>query len=51
MSVMSTVLPRKSNLAIAHAAATPKTQFSGTAMPAAMKVSLMAARVFASLNE
>ena len=36
-------LPRKSNLAIAQAAATPKTQFSGTAMPAAMKVSLMAA--------
>ena len=51
MSVISTVLPRKSNFAIAQAAATPKTQFSGTAMPAAMNVSLIAASVFASVNE
>ena len=50
MSVMSTVLPRKSNFAIAHAAATPKTQFNGTAMAAAMKVSRMAASVSGSSN-
>ena len=36
------LLPRKSNLAMAQAAATPNTRFSGTAMPAAISVSLMA---------
>ena len=34
ISVISRFLPRKSNLAIAHAAATPKTRLSGTAMAA-----------------
>ena len=32
ISVISTLLPRNSNLAIAHAAATPNTRFSGTAI-------------------
>ena len=42
ISVVSTLLPRKSNLAIAHAAATPNVRFSGTAMAAASSVSLIA---------
>ena len=47
---MSMLLPRKSNFAIAHAAATPKTQFNGTEMPAAMNVNLMALNVNGSRN-
>ena len=35
ISVISSCLPRNSNLAIAQAAATPKTRFSGTAIAAA----------------
>ena len=44
MKVMRKALPRKSNLAIAQAAATPKTALSGTAMAAAISVSWIAAR-------
>ena len=43
MSVIRKALPRKSNLAIAQAAAMPKTALSGTAMAATRSVSLMAA--------
>ena len=42
MKVSSTLLPRKSNLAIAQAAATPNTRFNGTAMTAAVSVNQMA---------
>ncbi len=45
MIVSSTLLPRKSNFATAHAAATPKTRFSATALPAAINVTRTAARV------
>ena len=43
ISVISTLLPRNSNLAIAQAAATPNTRFSGTAIAAASSVSRIAA--------
>ena len=42
MKVSSRFLPRKSNLAIAQAAATPKTRLSGTEIAAAISVSLIA---------
>ena len=44
ISVMSSVLPRNSNLAMAHAAARPKITFSGTQMTATIMVSLIAAQ-------
>jgi hypothetical protein len=43
INVMSSVLPRNSNLAIAHAAARPKTTLSGTLIAAMSKVSFIAA--------
>src|SRR5205823_3449334 len=43
INVISTLLPRKSNLAIAQAAATPKRRFAGTAITAATNVSRIAA--------
>src|SRR5579863_8111566 len=42
MSVIKALLPRKLNLAIAHAAATPNTRLQGTAMAATYSVSLTA---------
>jgi len=45
MSVSRMFRPGKRNLAMAHAAATPNTVFSGTAIAAVMSVSLMAAAV------
>ena len=50
MDVISTCLPRKSNFAIAHAAATPNTMLSGTATAAASKVSRIAASASGSLT-
>src|SRR6478609_6215515 len=50
MSVMRRLLPRKLNLAIAHAAATPNTRFAGTAIAAAVSVSLMALIASGSVN-
>ncbi|MNU11301.1 hypothetical protein D3C72_2590430 [compost metagenome] len=41
-SVVKNALPRNSYLAMHHAAATPNTRFSGTAMSAVISVSLMA---------
>ena len=49
ISVSSTSLPRKSNFAIAQAAATPKTRFSGTAMAAAVSVRRIAERASGSV--
>ena len=49
ISVSKTFLPQKSNLAIAHAAQTPKTQLSGTEIAAASNVSLMALHAIGSL--
>src|ERR1039457_226851 len=49
ISVVSTCLPGKSNFAMAHDAATPNTIFNGTAIPAAIKVNLMAASAIGSL--
>ena len=49
ISVSSRFLPRNSNLAIAHAAASPKTRLSGTEMAAAMSVSLIADTASGSL--
>ena len=43
ISVISNCFPRNWNLPIAHAAATPKTRFAGTAMAAAVNVSVSAA--------
>ena len=43
ISVRSRFLPRKSNLAIAHAAAMPNAQFSGTEIAAATSVRRIAA--------
>ena len=43
ISVVSNCLPRKSNLAINHAAATPNTRLSGTATAATISVNLSAA--------
>ena len=48
ISVSSTFLPRKSNLAMAQAADTPKTRFAGTLMAAASKVSAIAERASGS---
>src|SRR5882762_3103341 len=48
MRVIRTLLPKKSNLPMAQAAATPKRRFSGTAMPAAMTVSRIAAQASGS---
>jgi len=49
MSVIRKLFPLKSNLAMAQAAATPNTRFRGTLIPAAMRVSLIAARASGSL--
>src|SRR5262245_1284073 len=51
INVTRTLLPGKANLAIAHAAARPKTRFSGTAMAAAESVRRMAAQVSGSAND
>ncbi len=48
MSVIKVLLPRKLNLAIAHAAATPNTRLHGTAIAATNKVSLIAAKAMGS---
>ena len=48
MSVISRCFPGNSNFAIAQAAAMPKARLSGTAMPAVMRVSLIADRVSGS---
>ena len=48
MSVIRASLPRNWNFAMAQAAATPKTRFRGTAIPAARRVSLKAAKVMGS---
>src|SRR4051812_44157236 len=50
MSVMSRLLPGKRYFEISHAAATPNTTLSGTAIAAVNKVSLMAAIESASLS-
>ena len=50
MAVTSTCLPRNSNFAIAHAAATPNTMLSGTATAAASRVSRIAASASGSLT-
>ena len=50
ISVIRSCLPRKSNLAIAQAAATPKTRFSGTAIAAASSVSRIAERASGSAS-
>ncbi|MNC98027.1 hypothetical protein D3C83_158720 [compost metagenome] len=42
ISVTRKALPLKSNLAIAHAAATPKTRLAGTAIAATSRVSCSA---------
>ncbi len=44
MSVINVLLPRNSNFAIAHAAATPKTRLKGTAIAATVSVSFTAAQ-------
>ena len=48
MAVTSSDFPRKSNFAIAHAAATPKAAFSGTEIAATRSVSRIAARAIGS---
>src|SRR6267378_4482738 len=48
MRVIRTLLPKKSNLPMAQAAATPKRRFAGTAMPAAIRVSRIAAQASGS---
>ena len=48
MSVISTLLPRNSNLAIAQAAASPNTVFTGTTTAAVSSVRRMAAAVSGS---
>jgi hypothetical protein len=50
ISVVRNALPLNSNLAIAQAAATPKTRFRGTAMAATASVSRIAASVSGSFN-
>ena len=50
ISVISRLLPRNSNLAIAQAAATPKTRLSGTAIAAASSVSRIAASASGSTS-
>ena len=49
MSVTSMFFPANSNLVMAQAAASPKTMFSGTAIPAISSVRRMAARASGSL--
>jgi hypothetical protein len=44
------LFPGKSNLAIAHAAETPKMRFAGTAIAATRSVNWIAAKAAASLN-
>src|ERR1019366_5586292 len=48
--VIRRLLPTNSNLASTHAADTPNTRFSGTAMPAASSVKRMAASASGSLK-
>ncbi len=48
ISVMRRLLPRNWNFAIAQAAATPKTRFSGTAIAATVSVKPIAARASGS---
>ena len=48
MRVMRAFLPRKSNFAMAQAAATPKSRFRGTATAAVRSVSFNAARAMGS---
>jgi hypothetical protein len=48
MSVIKVLLPRNSNLAMAHAAATPNTRLKGTAMAATSSVSLTEAQAVGS---
>ena len=48
MSVMRMLLPRNSNLAIAHAAASPNTVLIGTTIAAVISVRRMAASVSGS---
>src|SRR6476661_3291794 len=50
ISVTSTLLPRKSNLAIAHAAATPNAQLHGTAIATTISVSRSAASASGSAS-
>ena len=50
ISVTSAFLPGKSNFAIAHAAATPKTRFSGTAIAAVSSVSRSAESAIGSTS-
>src|SRR5690606_29373688 len=50
INVVRKALPLNSNLAIAHAAATPKTRLSGTAIAATVSVRRMAASVSGSLS-
>src|SRR5690606_35921238 len=50
ISVVSSALPLNSNLAIAHAAAMPKTRLSGTAMAVTRRVSLIAAQASGSTS-
>ena len=49
MSVLSTLLPANSNLAIAHEAASPNTTLAGTAIAATRRVSSMAASASGSV--
>ena len=49
ISVISSCFPRNWNLPIAHAAATPKRRFAGTAIAAAVSVSVSAAIASGSL--
>ncbi len=51
MSVMSSVLPRNSNLAMAQAAARPKTRFSATEMTATSSVRRMADSASGSVSD
>ena len=51
MSVVSTLLPLNSNLAMAQEAASPKTRLAGTAIAATSSVSLIAASASGSVME
>ena len=50
IKVIKILLPLNSNLAIAQAAATPKTRLSGTAIAAAIKVNLIAESASGSIK-
>ena len=50
MSVIRKLLPLNSNLAIAQAAATPKTRLAGTAIAATISVSWIAASASGSVS-